>query len=101
MEFLLDFLPIVIYILIIAILVIGIIFGIKAIKTMDKVDKLVDDVNDKMESLNSFFNIIDIVNEKVSVISDKLVDIVSTWISKLWFRKSKKNINEEEIEDYE
>ena len=99
MEFLLDFLPIVIYVFIITILVIGIIFGIKAIRTLDKVDKIVDDVNEKMESLDSMFNIIDFVSEKFSIISDRAIDFVSTWISKLWFQRSKKNIKEEE--DYE
>jgi len=99
MEFLLTFLPIVIYFLLIAILVIGIILGIKAIKTMDKVDKIVDDVNDKMESLNSVFNIIDLVSEKVSTFSDKVIDVVSSLVSKLFFSKSNKNIEEEE--DYE
>jgi len=99
MEFLLTFLPVVIYFLIIAILVIGIIFGIKAIKTMDKVDKIVDDVNEKMESLNSVFNIIDFASEKIASFSDKVIDVVSSLISKLWFNKSKKNIKEEE--DYE
>ena len=100
MEFLLDFLPIVIYFLIIAILVIGIIFGVKAIRTMDKVDRLVDDVQEKVESLDSMFNIIDFVTEKVSSVSDRVIDFVGNWVSKLWFRKSKKNIEEEE-EDYE
>ena len=99
MEFLLTFLPVVIYFLIIDILVIGIIFGIKAIKTMDKVDKIVDDVNEKMESLNSVFNIIDFASEKIASFSDKVIDVVSSLISKLWFNKSKKNIMEEE--DYE
>ncbi|MBQ6686914.1 MAG: hypothetical protein IJN03_00130 [Bacilli bacterium] len=101
MEFLLSFLPIVIYFLLIIILIIGIIFGLKAIKTMDKVDKIVDNVNEKMESLDSMFNIIDFITEKLSTISDKVVDFISSWVSKLWFQRSKKNIKEEEIEDYE
>lgn len=99
MDFLLTFLPIVIYFLIIAILVIGIIFGIKAIKTMDKVDKIVDDVNTKMESLDSLFNVVDFASEKLAMISDKVIDVVSSLISKLFFRKSNKKIEEEE--DYE
>ena len=99
MEFLLTFLPVVIYFLIITILIIGIIFGIKAIKTMDKVDKIVDDVNEKMESLDSVFNIIDFASEKIASFSDKVIDVVGSLISKLWFNKSKKNIKEEE--DYE
>ena len=100
MEFLTTFLPIVIYILIIAILVIGIIFGIKAIKTIDKVDKIVDDVNDKLESLNSMFNIMDIITDKVATFSDRVIDFVSSFIMKLWNKRSNKNIEEEE-ENYE
>ena len=99
MEFLLTFLPVVIYFLLIALLVIGIILGIKLIKTMDKVDKIVDDVNDKIESLDSMFNIIDFASEKIATISDKVIDVVGSLISKLWFKKSKKSIEEEE--DYE
>ena len=48
MEFLLQFLPIVIYFLLIIILVIGIVLGIKSIITITKVEKVVDDVNDKV-----------------------------------------------------
>ena len=99
MEFLLTFLPVVIYFLLIALLVIGIILGIKLIKTVDKVDKIVDDVNDKIESLDSMFNIIDFASEKIATISDKVIDVVGSLISKLWFKKSKKSIEEEE--DYE
>ena len=99
MDFLLTFLPMVIYILIIAILVIGIIFGIKAIKTLNKVDKIVDDVNEKMESLDSVLNIIDFASEKIVSISDKVVDVVWGLISKLFTRKKNKKIEEEE--DYE
>lgn len=96
MDFLLTFLPIVIYILLIAILTIGIILGIKLIKTVDKVDKTVDNVNEKLESLDSMFNIIDIATDKIASFSDRLIDGVSSFISKLWFRKSKRNIEEEE-----
>lgn len=99
MDFLLTFLPVVIYFLLIALLIIGIVLGIKLIKTMDKVDKIVDDVNDKIESLDSMFNVIYFASEKIATISDKVIDIVGSLISKLWFKKSKKRIEEEE--DYE
>lgn len=99
MDFLLTFLPVVIYFLLIALLVVGIILGIKLIRTMDKVDKIVDDVNDKIESLDSVFNILDFVSEKFATISDRVIDVVSSLISKLFLRKSSKKIEEEE--DYE
>ena len=42
MEFLLQFLPIIIYFLLIIIIVVGIVLGIKLIITIDKVVKIVD-----------------------------------------------------------
>ena len=55
MEFWLQFLPIIIYLLLIIILIIGIILGIKTIITLNKVEKVVEDVNDKVQTLNGFF----------------------------------------------
>jgi len=98
MEFLQDFLPIVIYVLLIIILIIGIILGVKSIRTLDKVEKVVDDVNDKVQSLNGFFNIIDFTTDKLVTLTDRVVDGVSGLVSRLFFRKNKrsKKIEEEE-----
>ena len=85
MDFWLSFLPIIIYILLIILLVIGIILGVKSIITIKKVEKVVDDVNNKVESLNGLFHIVDFTTDKLVTITDKLVDGVSTLVSKIFF----------------
>ncbi len=95
MEFWLSFLPIVIYLLLIALLIVGIILGIKTIITMNKVEKVVDDVNAKVKSLNSVFNIIDYTTDKISFMTDRLVDCVSNIFNKLLNKKKLKKENDE------
>ncbi|MBE6140545.1 MAG: hypothetical protein E7172_03305 [Firmicutes bacterium] len=90
MEFWLTFLPLIIYILIIFLLVIGIVLGIKTIITMDKVEKVIDNVNEKMESLNSVFHIIDFTTDKIAGITDRMVEVISSFFARLWFKKEKK-----------
>jgi hypothetical protein len=95
-EFLLQFLPIVIYFLLIIILVVGIVLGVKSIITICKVEKVVDDVNDKVKSLNNIFSIIDFTTDKLALISDKAVDIISSLFSKLFIGKKKKGEEKDE-----
>ena len=98
LEFLGEFLPIIVYILLIVILIIGIVLGIKLIITMDKVEKVVDDVNDKIQSLNGFFSIIDFTTDKIALFSDTLVGFLSNGISKIFgiFSKKKKEGKKDE-----
>ena len=97
MNFWLSFLPLVIYILLIALLLVSIILGIKTIITMGKVEKVVDNVNEKVQSLNSIFSIIDFTTDKIANFADKVVEVTSNLISKIWFRKNKKKeISEDE-----
>lgn len=100
MNFLLNFLPIIIYFLLIIILVIGIILGIKSIITLNKVEKVVDNVNDKVQTLNGFFHIIDYTTDKLALATDKVVEGLSSFISKLLFsKKNKKKDKESELEN--
>ena len=94
MEFLLQFLPIVIYFLLIIILVIGIVLGIKSIITITKVEKVVDDVNDKVQSLNSVFSIIDFTTDKLAMISEKVTNGITLFIDKI-FKKGKVDEDDE------
>lgn len=93
MEFLQEFLPIVIYILLIIILIIGIILGIKSIITLNKVERVVDDVNEKVQTLNGFFHIIDYTTDKIALATDKVVDGISNFVGKIFFNK-KNNHND-------
>ena len=90
MEFWLNFLPIVIYLLLIALLTIGIILGIKTIITMNKLEKVVDNVNEKVESLNSIFSIIDFTTDKIASFTDKVVEVTGNLFSKILFRKKER-----------
>ena len=56
MEFLLDFLPIIIYILLIILITVCIGILLKTSKTIDKVNMLLDDVEMKLSTLDAFFN---------------------------------------------
>lgn len=97
MDFWLSFLPIIIYVLLIILLIIGIILGIKSIITINKVEKVVDDVNEKVESLNGLFQIVDFTTDKLVSITDKVVDGISSLVSRLFTKKKK--IKEEENEN--
>lgn len=102
MEFWLSFLPIIIYLLLIVILVVGIIIGVKLINTLNRVDKVVDDANKKLESLDGVFSLFDFVTDKISSLSDKLVDVISDFFAKKMFKKRKKQeIDEREDEEDE
>lgn len=96
MNFWLNFLPLVIYILLIILLVIGIVLGIKTIITMNKVEKVVDNVNDKVESLNSVFSIIDFTTDKIASFTEKAVEAIGGLFSKLFLRGKKRKDSEEE-----
>ena len=97
-KFLQALLPAIIYILLIVLIIIGIIIGIRAIQTMRKLDKVVDNVNDKVESLNGLFNIVDFTTDKISLITDKVVDGASNLIGSI-FKKRKRNKYEDDEEE--
>ena len=90
MNFWLEFLPIIIYILLIIILIIGIILGVKAVTMLNKVDKVIEDVNDKIQSLNGFFHIIDYTTDKISLATDKVIGTITSMFNKVLFSKKKK-----------
>ena len=89
MDFLLSFLPIIIYVLLIILLIIGIILGIKSIITINKVEKVVDDVNEKVESLNGLFQLVDFTTDKLVSITDRVIDGISSLASRLFMKKKK------------
>ncbi|MBQ7140401.1 MAG: hypothetical protein IJO32_02735 [Bacilli bacterium] len=90
METLSTVLPIILYILTSLLVIILIVLGIKLIRTIDKVNDLADDVVKKVNSLNSFFGIMDMITDKLSFLSDKLVDSVASLITKVFIRKDKR-----------
>ncbi len=102
MEFWLSFLPIIIYLLLIVILIVGIILGIRLINTINRVDKVVDDANKKLASLDGLFSVVDFITDKISSLSDRLVEGISDLFAKKLFKKKKnKKAVEERIEEDE
>ena len=91
MEALSQTLPIIIYFLLIVLLIIAIVIGIKLITTLSKVDKLVDDVNEKLESLNDIFNMAEFISGKMSAISETIIGVITTAISKIFKKFNKES----------
>lgn len=91
MSFWLEFLPIIIYILLIIMLLVGIVLGIKFIITLGKVEKVVDDVNVKVKSLDGIFHIIDNTTDKIVLVTDKVLDGLTSLIAKLFLPKKEKS----------
>lgn len=95
METLLQVLPIILYSLGAILLVVLIILGIKLIQSVDKTNKLLDDVQKKVSSLDALFHIIDTMTDTLSGLTERVVDLISGTISKIFKRKKIKE------EDYE
>ena len=102
MDFLSTFLPIIIYLLLICLLIVGIILGLRLIRTLNRVDKVVDDVNNKVKTLDSFFSIVDFTTDKISAMSDWVVEALSSLFTRTFRRRKRKKIEENlESEDEE
>ncbi len=100
-DFLETVLPILLYIAGITLLVVLIIIGIKFIKTLNRVDSIVEDVDNKVKALNGFFQIIDVATDKLSFLTDKFTDSISSFVIKLFkgkYNKKKEEKHEKEEE---
>ena len=98
MEFLSEFLPIIIYILLIIIIVVGIVLGIKLIITIDKIIKIVDDVNEKIEKVSPIFNAVGLISTKFSDVIETVVSTVESIIFKLFLRNKNEDKESEDNE---
>lgn len=94
-EFLQVYLPILIYILLIILLIVGIVLGIRLIGVMDKIEALVQNVEDKVNSFNGLFNIVNFANDKLTMITERVADAVSSLVSRI----GKKKYSDEDMED--
>ena len=67
---------------------------LKALRaTMDKIEKVVDNITVKVKSLDGVFEVASLVSNKVTFVTDKVVDIISMIIDKI-FNKRKDDKNE-------
>lgn len=99
-EVLSAYLPIMVNILLCVLIIFLIIICIKIIKTMNKLETIVDDVDRKVQSLNGVFRIVDGVTDKLSALTEVISDSIILFFRGL-FKRKKKNIKEEEEENYD
>lgn len=64
--------------------------------TISKIDYMIDDILKKLKTVNHAFEVVDKVTDSVSLINDRLVDLVATFIASLFAKKKKVEKNEEE-----
>ena len=89
MEFLNDFLPILLYIAGIVALIVLIILGIKAIRILDNVEDLVDDVQEKVDSFEGAITLLSKTANNFAGIGSSIVNGITTVISKVFSKKMK------------
>ena len=87
-------LPLILYVVAIVLLTVLIVLCIKLVKTIGKVDKIVDDVDRKVKSLDGIFGFIDFCTDKVSYMTNRVVDGISNLV--MHFGRKKYNRKEEE-----
>lgn len=88
-------LTLLLYVLGAILLIVLIILGIKLIIAMDKIEKVVDNINTKVDSLNGLFSIIDFTTDKLTTISDKVVEGVTFLTQKIFNRKKEEEFDDE------
>lgn len=94
LEVLQTILPLFLYISGLVLLVILIILSIRLMRVMDRIDSIVEEVDEKVKILNRAFNVIDFFTDKISSITDAIVDRITNWV--IGIGKKKYNKKEEE-----
>ena len=90
-----EWLGVLLYVLGAILLVVLIILGIKLIIALDKIEKVADNINTKVDSLNGFFSVIDFTTDKLSMVSDKVVEGVTYLVQKIFNRKKEEELDDE------
>jgi len=98
MEALLEYYPLVLYILGTVLLIILIILGIKLIKTVNQTNVILQDAYNKTKSLNGLFSAIDSITDTLSSVSDSIVSNITGIIGKI-FNKKRKKVEESEDDE--
>jgi uncharacterized protein YoxC len=89
MEFLNEFLPILLYIAGIVLLIVLIILGIKAIKILDNVEDMVEDVQDKIDEFDGAISLLSKTANSFAGISNSIVSGITAAIAKIFSKKMK------------
>lgn len=86
-------LPLILYLTATILLTFLIVLCIKLIKTMNKVDRIIEDVDKKVKSLDGVFSLIDFCTDKISHLTNSLVDRLTNLV--IGFGKKKYNNKED------
>lgn len=79
----------------IILLVVLIILGIRLIQVLNKFDSVIDDISEKVDSFNGLFRVIDNTTNALTVVSDKVIGVISGIISKIFNKKKNEEDNYE------
>ena len=93
-----DFLLILLTVLGIILIIVLIILFVRLNFTISKVDALLDDISKKLNTVNHVFEIVDKITDSVSLINDRLVDIIVSFLANLFSKRKNKKATEEEEE---
>ena len=85
-----EVLEIILYLLGSILLVTLIVLSVKLIKSIDRINLLLDSVEKKMKTVDQVFAVVDKVADTFAIFSDRVVDGISTIISKMFVKKTKK-----------
>lgn len=72
--------------------VVLIVLVVKLIFTVDRVNKLLDDVEGKLSKTDNLFSFVDLVGNNLTVLSDKIVEVLTNLIKKLFDKNGKGEI---------
>lgn len=89
-----EFLGVILDSLLIVLVIILIVLALKALDTLNKVDIILDDTKKKLDSLDGVFNLVDTVSEKLTLVTDTVVGSIVNFITSIFKRKGKGDIDE-------
>lgn len=86
-----TFLVMLMYILGSILIVTLIVLVVKLISTVNRLNGIMDEITVKINKFDKAFQIVDIVTDNMALISDKLVDMLSNFIRKVFNKKRKED----------
>lgn len=101
MELLGEVLPLILYFLGGVLLFVVIVLVVKLIGTVERTNALLDDLQEKAQSLDGLFEAIDSVSDTISSVNMKVVTAIAGVVEKIFHKRKKKKIKEEENDEYE
>ena len=89
-----EFLGVILDSLLIVLVIILIVLALKALDTLSKVDVILDDTKKKLDSLDGVFNLVDTVSEKLTLVTDTIIGSIVNFITSIFNKKGKGDIDE-------